>query len=152
MNKGLNLLVLFITSCLLQDWKLLPDSLGLGCLFHFHFLVLVFCGIYWIVITGFYLRENNWLLHPSFVFAVNKLFGQVDSSWSWSRNQPESSLYWVRAHSGIVSFQVVLRWYTAIIPVPRISVLAFGWALVSLSVQLYCCCGMDSASTEATVL
>lgn len=119
MNKGLNLLVIFIPSCLLQDWNL-PNFLDLGYLFCFHFfVVLVFCGIYRIVITGFCLRENNWLLHPSFIFAVNKVFGQVDSSWSWSRNQAESRLYCLRAHCGFISFQVLLQWCTAMVPVPR---------------------------------
>lgn len=107
MNKGLNLLVTFIPSCLLQDWKLLPNFLGLGCLFCFHFfVVLVFCGIYRIVITGFCLRENNWLLHPSSIFAVNKDFGQVGCSWSCSRNQAESRLYCLRACGGFVAVQV----------------------------------------------
>lgn len=110
MNQGLNLLVTFIPSCLLQDWKLLPNFLGLGCLFCFHFfVVLVFCGIYRIVITGFCLRENNWLLHPSFIFALSQVFGQVGSSWSCSRNQAERGFYCLRAHCGFVSVQVPCR-------------------------------------------
>lgn len=136
MNKSFNLLVIFIPSCLLQNWKFLPNFLGLGCLFHF-LVVLVFRGVYWIVITGFYLRESNWILHPSFVFAVNKVFGHVESSWSWSRNKPESRLC-VRAHSGFVSFWVLLQWYTAIISVSKITCTCLWVSLCMSSVSSAC--------------
>lgn len=139
MNKGLNLLVIFIPSCLLQDWKSLRNFLSLGCLFCFRFLVvLVFRGVYWIVITGLYLRESNWILHPSFVFAVNKVFGQVECRWSWSRNKPESRLYCVRARCEFVSFRVLLRWYTAIIPVTRITCTCLWVSLCVSSVSSAC--------------
>lgn len=155
MSKGLNLLVTFIPSCLLQNWKLLPNFLGLGCLFCFHFfVVLVFCGIYRIVITGFCLRENNWLLHPSFIFAVNQVFGQVGSSWSCSRNQAERGFYCLRAHCGIVSVQslAVMHSYGSC-PKGCFPVLVFGWAFGwPCQFSLYCCSARDTASIGATGL